>query len=284
VITGLLLVACQPIQPVQPIDGPTSQIPSVLIKVDDDGFTIPANFPGGIIAVTVQNNSTNDLDVSFARLREGTSIAEVKTLYADLMNNMAQLLQMIGAMPSFNPVVAGASEKIIIDFRTGNFLVVANQHVEEEPPPGMQYIWGEFSANELVGTMEPQTDVKVEMDDFAYLLPNEIKAGNQWWEFANIGEQWHMLALVKLAPDATLDDLMGFMMTDGEPAGPPPFEDVPNGGIAPISEGERAWLELSLEPGTYVSVCPIPDMVAMMNGEGPLPHMMHGMVRQFTVK
>ena len=137
---------------------------------------------------------------------------------------------------------------------------------------------------EVFLALDTVLDVKVAFNDFSYDMPDTIPAGKHVWEFANTGEQWHMIYFLKLAPDATLDDVMNVIMSDGEPAGPPPFEELPDAGMAPISQGERAWMDVSFEPGTYVAVCPLPDMVAMMNGEEPVPHMMQGMIRQFTVE
>lgn len=292
-LLALVLAGCTGIQPVTAPtavpeetvpEEPAAEIPAVTIEVNDDGFVIPADFPGGIVEVTVQNNGSQDMDVAFARVRDGASVDEIKALYDDQMANLVPLLQLASALPSFNPVVAGGSEHAIIDFRTGQFLVAANEHVEEAPPPGTEYIFGEFTADELVGTVEPAADIKVDMHDFAYTMPDSITAGEHLWEFANIGEQWHMLFFLKLAPDATMEDVMNAIMAEGEPAGPPPFEIVNGAGLTPISEGERVWGSFSLEPGSYVVACPIPDLAAMMNGEPPLPHMAHGMVRQLTVE
>ncbi len=244
-----------------------AEIPAVTIEVNDDGFVIPDDFPGGIVAVTVQNNGSKDMDVSFLRIQEGASVDEIKALADDLMANWVPLQQLTNGMPSFNPVYTGESEQITIDFRTGQFLVVANEHVDADPPPGTEYIWGEFAADELVGTAEPQTAVKVEFHDFYYVMPNTVAPGKQVWEYSNMGDQWHMMLVLKLAPGATMEDAMNFLMTEGESSGPPPFEDAHSAGLAPIGQGERAWVEFSLDPGTYLAVCPLPDMAAMMNGE-----------------
>jgi hypothetical protein len=287
-LLALVLAGCTGIQsvtaPTAVPEEPAAEIPAVTIQVNDDGFVIPDDFPGGIVEVTVQNNGSKDMDVAFARVRDGASVDEIKALFADQEANLIPLLQLASAMPSFNPVVAGGSEHAIIDFRTGRFLVSANEHVEEMTPPGTEYLFGEFTADELVGTVEPAADVTVDMHDFAYTMPDTITAGEHLWEFANTGEQWHMLFFAKLGPDATMEDVMNAMMSEDEPAGPPPFEVVNGAGLAPISEGERVWLSFSLEPGSYVVACPIPDLAAMMNGEPPLPHMAHGMVRQLTVE
>jgi hypothetical protein len=288
-ITGLLLItlsvvtACQPIQP-PTASAPAATIPEVTIEVNDTEFTIPDNFPGGIVSVTIKNTGSKDLDVGFSRVREGTSIEQVQELGQNVMENLPALLQQLGFMVSFNPVPAGGSEQAIIDFKTGQFMLDASEHVEEETPPGWPRFYGVFTADEIVGTVEPQTDVKVEMADFAYIMPDEIKAGKQLWQFHNTGKQWHMQFFLKPASGATIDDVMAALAAEGEPSGPPPFEFVPAAGIAPISEGERLWLEVDLAPGTYIAGCPIPDIATLTGGGPPTSHLEHGMHRVLTVK
>jgi hypothetical protein len=285
VIALVVLTACQPIQPsTTNAETPAATIPEVTIEVNDSEFTIPDNFPGGIVRVTVQNTGSKDLDVGFSRVGEGTSVEEVKELGQNVMENLPTLLQLVGFMASFNPVPAGGSQAAIIDFKTGQFMVDASEHVEEDTPPGWPRFYGVFTADTLVGTVEPQANLKVEMTDFAYIMPDEIKAGKQLWQYHNTGKQWHMQFLLKLAPGATFDDVMAAFAAEGEPSGPPPFEFVPFAGIAPISEGERAWLEFTLEPGNYLVGCPIPDLQAIMAGSEPQSHLAHGMHRMLTVK
>lgn len=48
--------------------------------------------------------------------------------------------------------------------------------------------------------------------------------------------------------------------------------------------GERVWMEFDLEPDDYELVCPLPDVVAMMEGGAPLSHLLHGMRHTFTVR
>lgn len=74
-IAFVVLTACQPVQ-APAVQGDADDnagagtIPEALIEVDDTQFTIPEDFPGGIVRVTVQNNSSKDLDVSIVRVRE----------------------------------------------------------------------------------------------------------------------------------------------------------------------------------------------------------------------
>lgn len=305
-LLAAVLAACQPVQ-APPAGGEaaagataaasdqagdtSAAIPEVLISVDGTNVTIPPDFPGGIVRVTVQNNGSKDLDVGFARLKEGSSPEEVEKLSMDFEANLVPLAQMVNFMASFNPVPAGGSQSAIVDFKTGKFMIDATEHSEEAPPPGQPHTFGVFTADKIVGTVEPQADVKVEMRDFAFTMPDEIKAGKLLWEYQNLGDQWHMQFLVKPAPGVTPDEAMAALMTfvggapgEREASGPPPFEIVANAGIPPISPGERMWLEFALEPGTYVAGCPIPDAEAIMAGTAPLSHLEHGMHRVLTVK
>ena len=287
-LVGLALAGCQPIQapPASATVVPAPAIPQARIEINADGIVVPADFPGGIVAVTVKNNDSKDLDVGFLRLGEGYSEADITPLLDDVMANMDALDQMTSDMGSFNPLPAGGEMELIMDFRTGDFFVYSTDHSEGAPIPGASYLVSPFAAKEVVGTVEPQADVVVGLHDFAYTMPDEIKAGEQLWEFKNEGDQFHMMFFVKPNPGVSMDDLKAAFAAGeaGELTGPPPFEFVPDAGIAPISEGERVWVKFSLDPGEYVAACPLPDMVAMASGEPPLPHYEHGMIRKFTVK
>ncbi|RME48969.1 MAG: hypothetical protein D6791_02020, partial [Chloroflexi bacterium] len=191
-LVGLALAGCQPVQ-TQPASSPTAvpapAIPEARIEINADGIVVPADFPGGIVSVTVKNNDSKDLDVGFERLREGHSIAEVKPLLDDVMANFDALDEATSDMGSFNPLPAGGEQELIMDFRTGEFFVYSTDHSEGAPIPGASYLFGSFAAKEMVGTVEPQADVVVGLHDFAYDMPDEIKAGEQLWEFKNEGDQ-----------------------------------------------------------------------------------------------
>lgn len=284
VLAVFVLAGCQPAQTQSagPTVAPPPAIPEVTIAVNADGIVVPADFPGGIVAVTVKNTDSKDLDVGFNRIVEGHTSAEVQPLLDDFMANMDALMQMTSSMGSFNPVPAGGEMEIIIDFRTGEFIVDSTEHSDGEPVAGAPHLFAIVEAKEIVGTVEPQADVVVELHDFAYVMPDEIKAGDQLWEFKNEGEQFHMMFLVKPNAGVNMVDLMAALAAEGEPTGPPPFEFV-DGGTAPIGVGERVWVKFALEPGTYVAACPLPDMVAMMSGEQPMSHFQEGMMRTLTV-
>jgi hypothetical protein len=286
-LIGMLsLTACQPVHPVasETSNGAAQQIPEVTIEVNDSAINIPADFPGGIVAVTVHNNTSAPLDVGFTRMREGTTIAEIEELSKDFMGNLVPLLQKASFMLSFNPVPAGESKQAIMDFKAGQYLVDATAHSEEMPAADAARVFAEFNVDKIAGTTEPQADVKVEMQDFAYVMPDEIKTGELLWEFQNQGQQWHMALFVKPKPGVSMDEVIAALQTEGEPSGPLPFEFVEDAGVPPISEGERVWVKFDLSPGEYLVLCPIPDVTTMTAGGQPMSHFQHGMQHLLTVK
>ena len=73
----------------------------------------------------------------------------------------------------------------------------------------------------------------------------------------------------------TQEQLMEMLMAEEEPEGPPPFEVVDYFG--PISEGERAWVQVDLEPGNYFAICFLPDAASGTS------HVDLGMIQEFAV-
>jgi len=125
----------------------------------------------------------------------------------------------------------------------------------------------------VVDTAEPVADGEVKLLDFAFVLPPEIKAGEQTWKIVDEGQQAHEMQLIKLAEGKTMDDVQPWMH---QPEGAPPFANV--GGIQGIDAGETAYLHLNLTPGNYVALCHIPDTESMKE------HMELGMVLPFIVE
>lgn len=284
-LPGFLLLVLLSLSACQPVQAPAaSAIPEFTIEVSDDAVSAPEVVPGGIVRMTIKNNSSIPMDIAWARVLEGSTPEEVIALAQGGGEAIIPLLTKASFLGSFNPVDPGGENWAYVDLRTGVFVVDATEHVEGAPMAGVPHLNATFTANEIVGTVAPEADVTVEMVDFAYAMPDEIPAGPQLWEFANNGEQWHMMFVVDLGEGAGVEDVLAFL---GDPAtmpsGPPPFEFAPGAGIAPIGAGERVWLEFSLAPGEYLVGCPIPDVAAIFAGEMPMSHIEHGMVKMINV-
>ena len=257
-------------------------IPEVAIEFDGKEFKIPANMPGGIVALTLTNTSDKPKAIGVSRLRPGKTYADVYKLMKDHPDDFAGVFQLVSSVANVDPLAPGKPERVVADLKTGSFILDAADHFDGPSPADVPRVYREFKADQLTGQVEPSATISVELKEFAFVMPDEIKAGKQMWKVSNTGTQWHMFFVAKPNAGVSTEDALKAALADGPPAGPPPFEFV--GGVAPISENERQWIEVDLKPGTYLVVCPLPDMAAMAAGGAPMSHAGHGMHKILIVK
>lgn len=282
---GLLLAACSPKAqvpaPAAPAAAaPAATIPEVTIEFNGKDFKVPANMPGGIVSITINNTADKPKAIGISRLRAGKTSAQVYQLMKEHPEDYAGVFALISSVASLDPVAPGKPEHLIADLKTGDFILDATDHYDDQPPPDAPRVYGEFSAKEVVGTLEPTAQVNLDLTDFALVGVDQLGAGKLLWKVHNVGKQWHMFLIAKPNDGVSPEDVVKAASSDGPPSGPPPFEFV--GGVAPISEDERQWVEIDLKPGPYVLLCPLPDMAA--KDGPPMSHAAHGMHKIITVK
>lgn len=253
-------------------------IPVVAIEAGDAGLQVAEVVPGGIVQVDITNTGSNPAAVSLFRMKEGKTRQELNEFKAVADANPEAffgLFELAGFIHVAEGIAPGTTSTFYADLGTGEFILSDDAHPERD----LTF----FVADEVVGTTAPETAVTVDMVDFAYTMPDSVPGGQGLWEFTNSGDQWHLAALTTYNPDVTPEQLLALF---GEEGGPPPA-DAPvqvMGGLPPMSPGERVWIEMDLPPGEYLMLCPLPDVVAMAEGGEPLPHLLHGMQRRFTVE
>lgn len=267
----LLAAACS-----TPTPAPTATpvaMPEVTVEASDTALTVPAEMPAGLVAVTVKNSGQAPHAPFFARLNEGVTQDQfMQALQTDESGAAAiALVTLLGGAQA----APGASQRAVFNLKSGSHIALDFGEGPGQGPPQMASF--EVKSNDGPAPAEPVATVNADLVDFQFALPDQIKAGAQTWQIENKGGQWHEMAIFKLNEGVTVDDLMAMMMSGEEPDGPPPFEQVAF--WAPMSAGERAWLDLDLPPGTYTVLCFLPDFAS----DPPTSHLEHGMVRTLTV-
>lgn len=280
VVALLLVTAVTVLGPIASVLGQTAEIPQVVIVQDADGvITVPAEIPTGLVTVVFTNDS-EELPFSpfLARLNDDIT---VDTFMAALSGGplaalpLVSLLGGVGAEP-------GTSAAITYDVTAGQYVLL---NLDGEAPQILPFAAVEAPKDPYAAELTaPEADVTITLVDFAFGMPLEIAAGPQVWQFLNKGTQWHEMGIIRMEEGMTQEDLMAQLMqilappAEGEPAeedGPP---DVPAVFFwTPMSAGKEAWIELDLEPGTYVALCFLPDF------ESGTSHLEHGMLQMFTV-
>jgi hypothetical protein len=96
-----------------------------------------------------------------------------------------------------------------MELATGNYLVLCFVPSVDGLPHLAKGMIGFFEvvAGENT-TAAPTADATVELLDFSYKLPENIKAGKQRWAVVNRGAQLRAINLMKLVEGKTLDDVI----------------------------------------------------------------------------
>jgi len=244
-------------------------MPEVTVEVSDAGISAPAEMPAGLVAVTVNNSTQAPTGPIFARLNEGVSQEQfMEALMADESGMAAiALVTLLGGAQAG----AGESVRTVFDLKPGNHIALG---FGEGPPQLANFTVATGSG---AAPAAPAAAVNVDLIDFQFTMPEQVKAGAQTWQIENKGEQWHEMAVLKLNEGVTVQDVLAMMMSETPPDGPPPYEEMAF--WAPMSAGERAWMDVDLPAGEYTVLCFLPDFAS----DPPKSHLEHGMVRTLTV-
>lgn len=248
----------------------------------DGKLTGPETISGnGFQNITFINNSDAEMEMSFLRLREGATLEAVEAANQAINEAFAtggDAGKAIGDFLSLADAIGGVNlapqsqGSVYLKLEPGSYGVDA----VSGGGPGETSTSANFAVTVTQGesTEAPTADLSLHMMDFHFDLPETLSAGEQLWEVNGMGQP-HMALIFKLNEGATADDVAAFM-SNPEPSGPPPFEF---GMVIPgISSGQTFYTSVTLSPGNYVAVCPLPNI----GGEGD--HAAQGMVDSFTVQ
>lgn len=269
--------------------------PELRMVATDYAFEVTGEVAAGLTLITLENNGAEPHHAQLMQLTEGESPETLQVAMGQGPEEMFGLGRFVGGPSAVGP---GGQTQVILNLDPGQYVALCFVESPDGVPhlaKGMVQAFEVAESGTPTATEEPQAAGSVVLLDFAFTLPAEIAAGPQIWEVVNEGPQPHEIALLKLAPGVTPEQLQG--MFAGPPAspeaghdmaspaatsdpaaaaGPPPFEPV--GGMQALAAGMRGWAVLDLEPGNYLAVCFVPDPAS---GQ---PHTALGMVASFTVE
>lgn len=240
----------------------------------------------GFQQLEFENGTDTDADLSIMRLHDGVSTQEF--LAADgvvdaafATGDMESGTKAVGALLALADAVGGVQlpggtqGSAYIQLEPGTYVLKGSRGGSPGQPTVASYLTVNVSSGER--GQEPTADLDLHLKDFHFDFPEAVAAGQQLWRVSNTGSQPHIGLIFKLAEGKTADDALAWMADEG---GPPPVEFGPNSSafIQTITAGQTFYLPVNLTPGTYVAVCPLPNLAS---GE---PHFMDGMVSTFTVR
>jgi hypothetical protein len=251
--------------------------PELRVVVSADGVEAPAEIEAGVYLLSVENHADSLAQVSTLQLPEGMVLEDLLEAEHDWYYD-AVLAGGVGAEP-------GATAQALIELTPGEwFLDVWREEFESDDEESREPPINLTVTDTPPATTLPELPESFEiiLDDHSFEIP-ELVAGPQVWKVANAGTQPHVLSLTRGPDGVTLEQVLQIsdaMMTGEDlPAGLPnpetDFHDVMS--IAAISAGKSMWIELDLEPGSYVMVCWISDR------DTGTPHQDLGMIEVVAV-
>ncbi|OGF55087.1 MAG: hypothetical protein A2Z21_04705 [Candidatus Fraserbacteria bacterium RBG_16_55_9] len=252
------------------------QMAEITIKAKDYSFDAPDQLEAGLVSVTLKNNGAELHHVQLARLHAGVTMKDLQDALATSPESAFGLLEWAGGVSILPP---NGKQEVILDLKPGHYVMLC---FVSSPSDGVLHLAkGMIRSIEVVASgysvmvPEPKSDVSISLVDFAFDMPQTIKAGKQIWRITNEGEQPHEMTLIKLADGKTIEDALSFLQSQS-PEGPPPFEMV--GGMQALDHGKTGWAVLDLSPGDYAALCFVPDPTS---GKA---HIELGMIGGFSVK
>ncbi|MBI3791958.1 MAG: hypothetical protein HY275_13920 [Gemmatimonadetes bacterium] len=247
--------------------------PLITVTAKDFAFEMPDTVTGGLVTVKLVNQGPELHHVQFLKLDDGHT-------YAVMMEGMKKMKPTDPPPPWVHDVagpnapVPGGTSTLTTTLAPGNYAVVCFVDTPDHVPHLMKGMAHPLTVVAPTGApaAAPASDVAVTMTDYAWDVAPALTKGAHVLKVKNAAAQSHEMFIVKLDEGKTADDLVKWAETY---KGKPPA--TPLGGISAMGAGGEAYLSLDLAPGNYVFLCFVPD------AKDGKPHLMHGMMKTFTI-
>lgn len=253
-----------------PDETPTGP-PELVITAVDFAFQLPDTVPAGLTRIRLVNNGPMLHHAQLIRFDEGKGLAD---LMAHMQSGATSLPDWAHEAGGPNPPEPGQETNTTQVLQAGPHAVVCFVDLPDHVPHIVKGMAKEFvvSPSAAPGAAEPVATVTATLSDYAFTLSTPLAAGRHTVRVVNAAAQPHEIAIMKLEPGKTVEDMMAFAQTY---EGTAPFKSV--GGVAGIAGGMHAWFDVDLTPGDYVMLCFVTDV-----NDGK-PHIQHGMMQSFTI-
>jgi len=285
-ITGLGGVAAQDATPTSATFADTMGLPELRVQITDTAFEgLPAETAPGRYLLTLEVSAAEGAGLNFLRLPEGMRFDEFMAVLAappegegeDRPPEWFFQAEMAGGTAAF----AGTAQAII-DLTPGEWIAWAGYPDAPQAPVGLT-VTGEAGGTPAAGA-EPAADVTVTMFEYDFAVEGSLTPGSHIFAVTNVGAQPHEMFMLRAPGPVTEEQIAQVLemeMQGGTPAPdgdlPNPDEFIPATHMTSLSMGKTGWIPVTLETGTYIVLCFVPDI------ESGMPHAYHGMYQVITV-
>lgn len=275
-ITGMALVALTAY-----ISGGKVLIPSAAYAKTEAGpkvvnvvakeyqYKMPITLPAGPIEFHFTDDGKQLHHMTIVKLEQGHTLADFTALPPGPFPAWATLM---GGPNS--PIPGGGNSNDVVDLPPGHYVAICLIPGPNGKPHMMKGMVKAFTVKpSSQSRIIPASDLSLTLSNYKFTFSKPVTAGKHVIRIINDGSQPHEAELFHLAPGKKGEDIAHWVLTGMK--GPPP--GAPVTGIAPMAPGKKNTLLVNLKPGNYALMCFMPD------AKDGKPHVMHGMIDNFTV-
>lgn len=232
---------------------------TVAVTGVDFAFQGAESVEAGFVNLTFTNAGQSPHHVQVARLNDGVTPEELQEALQQGPMVALPLVEMVGGVGILLP---GQSQTVVTDLsRPGTYIELCFVENEEGVPHlalGMVRVFQVTApAGKTAGQPDIRPDLVVRMLDFGFDVPERVPTGPQVWHVVNDGPQPHEMAMIRVLPGHTVEEVMSALQAGGEAA--MQGLAVPYGGVQAMAIGLSSFIDLDLEAGSYIILCFVPD-------------------------
>src|SRR5579884_902553 len=227
-------------------------------------FEGPNIVPEGRTMIQMRNHGHEAHHIQLLKLEKGKTADELVEALRHRVVHIPSWAKQVGGPNAISP---GQDAEAIADLQPGSYVLVCvipsrdgTPHVALGMHQELQVIEGGLSA--------PHYDYHLALRDFSFAVPEQIHSGRRTFRVFNRGTQAHEVTLVKLAPAATVPDVVASLT----PGATDRLPGTLMGGLSGLEPGTEGFFTATLTPGRYAFLCLFP------NPGGETSHVNRGMV------
>lgn len=265
-------------------DGKSAAPPEFKITASEDAaagtykFDVPAKIAGGVVKITLDNAGGKEVhDFQLIKL-DGHKVEDLAKEVGEGTAPLSPWLKQ-GAGVGSTPPGQSTSAVFKLEPNTEYAFVCTESNDEKHISHAQHGMAGTFTTGDDSGAAMPKGTATIETTEYKFNVDG-LKAGKNTIAFTNKGSMLHHVVILPFLPGKTLDDLKtSFASEDQNQSGPPPVDFEKGSFSAVAGIGDTIVYDVDLPAGHYAILCFMPDP-----GTAGPPHMMKGMLQEFTLK
>jgi hypothetical protein len=245
---------------------------TIEVTATDHHFTMSATTVAeGVVPIELVNDGTWPHQVLVARLADGQTKEDYLAAFEGGEVAADELITHAGGVNIVDPGTSGSG---YADLAPGTYVVlcfIPGEHGESHLMDGMIEELTVVPDETVAAPQDPVGEIS--LVDFGFALPEGGLTRPGTYRVTNDGKQTHEMALMRLDDGVALGDVAAYLQGGFKGESPVTF----TGGAGGIEVGKDSYVDLDLEPGTYLAMCFLTDKATGKR------HVELGMLTQLTV-